>query len=175
MWNPEEHSEDENVQWCGLRAIEWGRWPLFLSQTIGPLLLLRLPISFVIIGFLTLNVLWALVRYRFVSPKFAYIGVLFTFPKILIWIGCAAFFFVHHDTSKALVSLFWLPIISIIGMIPTTQVGILQGRFMETLGLSDVWEQGRAKRRESAVDVAMQMFQQPEDESVWPPPPRRPQ
>ena len=175
MWNPEVHSEDENVQWCGLRAIEWGRWPLFLSQTIGPLLLLLLPINIVITGFFTMNMLWALVRYQFVSPRLASIGVFFTFPKFLIWIGCAAFFFVHHVTSKALVSLLWLPIISIIGVIPTTQVGILQGRFMEALGLSDVWEQRRVTRRESDVDVAMQMLQQPEEESVWPPPPRRPQ
>jgi hypothetical protein len=39
MWKPAQHSDDENLQWALLRAIEWRHWPLFLSQPLVPVLL----------------------------------------------------------------------------------------------------------------------------------------
>jgi len=39
MWLPEQHSDDENLRWALLRAIEWKNWPLFLSQPVVPVLL----------------------------------------------------------------------------------------------------------------------------------------
>src|SRR5690349_6509496 len=48
MWKPEQHSDDENLRWAWLRAIEWQRWPLFLSQPVVPMLLYFYPWSWVI-------------------------------------------------------------------------------------------------------------------------------
>ena len=43
MWNPSEHTKEENTKWSWLRAIEWGQWPLFMSQIFAPLLLIIIP------------------------------------------------------------------------------------------------------------------------------------
>jgi hypothetical protein len=48
MWRPERHSEDENLRWALLRAIEWKHWPLFLSQPVVPVLLYFYPWPWVI-------------------------------------------------------------------------------------------------------------------------------
>jgi hypothetical protein len=39
MWKPTQHSDDENLRWALLRAIEWKHFPLFLSQPVVPVLL----------------------------------------------------------------------------------------------------------------------------------------
>ena len=52
-WNPGQHSDDDNLRWSWLRAVEWGRWPVFLSQPIGPVLLIWLPwqqVALLVIG-----------------------------------------------------------------------------------------------------------------------------
>ena len=36
VWNPADHSDQDNLTWSFLRAVEWGRWPIFLSQPVAP-------------------------------------------------------------------------------------------------------------------------------------------
>lgn len=43
LWNPHENSDQENLRWCWLRAVEWGKWPLFVSQPLLPLMLFTCP------------------------------------------------------------------------------------------------------------------------------------
>ena len=43
MWNFDEHSDNDNMRWTWLRAVEWGMWPLFISQPIAPIALLFWP------------------------------------------------------------------------------------------------------------------------------------
>jgi len=59
LWNPLQNSDDENLKWCLLRAIEWNDWPLFLSQPVAPLIFVVLPWPVVVISVLALNYLWA--------------------------------------------------------------------------------------------------------------------
>jgi hypothetical protein len=140
MWNPDEHSEEENARWCWLRAIEWGRWPLFLSQSVAPLLLLRLPVGTVVAVFVALNLLWAGVRYRFVSVPMATAGALIALPKWLVCAGCALYlYYAAGDTDRALVALLWPLIVLLIGVFPTTRAGVLEARFQAALGLTDAW------------------------------------
>lgn len=149
MWDPVLHSEEENVCWCRLRAVEWGRWPIFLSQSVAPIVLAFLSVPVVILSFVGLNLLWALVRYRFVSRRLAELGVFIVLPKMLICAGMAVYLYLHHDILKAAFALVWPALIFIIGIFPTVQIGVLQGKFMEALGLGDVWQGRREARLEA--------------------------
>jgi hypothetical protein len=154
MWNASEHTDEENVRWCWLRATEWAVWPLFVAQPIVPVLLLFWSWPKVVLALSVSALLWKLVRYRFVSAKLAYFGVLATLPKWPIGIAVAVYLVAHAQYANAAVSACWplltlmlMPVLQLIPPIPT-QVGILQGRFMQALGLGGVWGQRRQAREE---------------------------
>ena len=77
MWNPNENSNDENMRWCHLRAIEWTSWPLFVAQPIAPVALLFFSwwnVALVVFG---ASVFWVfVVRDKIVIPSLAYWGCL---------------------------------------------------------------------------------------------------
>jgi hypothetical protein len=134
MWNPAEHSDDENLRWCWLRAVEWGAWPIFLSQPIAPLLFLFLPWWFVILVLTGLNTIWSLfIKHRLVVPALAYWGSWFVRLK---WIVCpVACYLLWHAGTKAvaLLALFW-PLAVALMPRGTTQIGVIQKMFMHCLG-----------------------------------------
>jgi hypothetical protein len=66
MWKPAQHSDDENLRWALLRAIEWKHWPLFLSQPVVPVLLYFCPWPWVI----GLVVIATFVWWFIVAPQF---------------------------------------------------------------------------------------------------------
>ncbi len=125
-WNSSEHSDQDNLTWSYLRAMEWGRWPIFLSQPIAPILILFFDWKHVVIGVVVANVLWALVRYQFVSVSLAYFGALVVKLKWLTIPSVALYLFLKGQRMSAAISLFWPIIIFIIGILPTTQVGRIQ-------------------------------------------------
>jgi hypothetical protein len=133
-WNPAEHSDDDNLQWCWLRAVEWGRWPIFLSQPLAPALLIWFPWQAVVVGVIIANLLWAFfIRYRFVSAGAADAGVLFVLLKWLSW-PVATFYLFHVGRKpECWVALAWPVLIFVIGAFPTTQVGRIQVWFMQAL------------------------------------------
>ncbi len=133
-WNSSEHSDQDNLTWSYLRAMEWGRWPIFLSQPIAPILILFFDWKHVVIGVVVANVLWALVRYQFVSVSLAYFGALVVKLKWLTIPSVALYLFLKGQRMSAAISLFWPIIIFIIGILPTTQVGRIQKMFMKRLG-----------------------------------------
>ena len=70
MWRPEQHSDDENLRWALLRAIEWKHWPLFLSQPIVPVLLYFYPWPWVIgLVFVATFVWWLMVSSQFTRKR----------------------------------------------------------------------------------------------------------
>src|SRR5205085_7446618 len=86
MWNAQEHSNDENLRWCWLRAMEWGTWPIFISQPIAPVAILFFSWWSVVLATLIATVLWILfIRHTLVIPALAYWGALFVRLK---WITC---------------------------------------------------------------------------------------
>ena len=135
MWKADEHSDQENLQWCWLRAVEWGRWPIFLSQAFAPLSLLFLSWQAVIIIVMALNIVWAMfIRYKYVSVGWAFFGVIISKLK---WINSPLmgyYFFSHDQSYLAAIALFWPLLIFIIGAVPTTQIGTIQNMFMAELG-----------------------------------------
>lgn len=133
-WNPSEHSDQDNLTWSYLRAVEWGRWPIFLSQPFAPVLIMFFDWKAVVVGVVIANVLWALIRYQFVSVSLAYFGALLVKLKWLTIPSVAFYLFFKGKPLSATISLLWPMIIFIIGIVPTTQVGRLQKVFMNRLG-----------------------------------------
>jgi hypothetical protein len=86
-WNPLEHSDEENLRWSWLRAVEWGIWPAFLSGPIVPLLLPFFEWWKVIGIVVVLTVLWSFIRYKYVNLTMASFGVYFVSLK---WVVCPA-------------------------------------------------------------------------------------
>jgi hypothetical protein len=135
MWNSAEHSNEENLRWCLLRASEWGRWPVFLSQTIAPFLLIWLSWQFVIAAVVVLNILWALfVRYKFVSISLASFGVMIVYTKWIVWPVSTVIIFIQKTYPEFWISLAWPALIFVIGAFPTIRVERIQTKFMQDLG-----------------------------------------
>jgi hypothetical protein len=135
LWNPIDHSDQENLRWSWLRAIEWGRWPIFLSQSIAPLILIWIAWYAVVIGLIAINILWAIfIKYRFVSVDIAFIGKIFVAFKWIIWPVSTIYLFITGRTPECWIAAFWPLLIVIIGAIPTTKVGVIQGHLMKELG-----------------------------------------
>src|SRR5262249_16254617 len=138
MWNALEHSDEENLRWSWLRAMEWASWPAFLSQVIAPVARIFTPWWGVLGGVLGLNVLWAIsVRYRFISLSASYLGV---FVTILKWVVCpaaAGYIVWKGHWAVGLLALLWPLVAIVISAIPPTQIGVLQKQFMAKLGYTN--------------------------------------
>lgn len=141
MWNPAEHTDEDNLRWAWLRAVEWGSWPVFVSQPIAPLALLLFPWWCVAVAVAALNAVWSVfVRYRVVMPALAFWGAIFVRLK---WVACpvAAYLLWHHGAGwTAMLALLW-PLAALLVPRAPTQVGVIQKMFMRCLGYE--WAQGR--------------------------------
>ena len=139
MWNPTEHTDQENLLWTYLRAIEWGSWPIFISQPIGPLLLLLLPWQSVVVLVGLCNILWAeFVSYRYVSVKAAFWGAIFVRLK---WLSCPTVAFCLYSwdhLTSALIAASWPLIAALMKLLKPVRVGKIQKIFMARLGYQHV-------------------------------------
>jgi hypothetical protein len=134
-WNPRAHSDEDNLRWCWLRAVEWGRWPIFLSQPVAPVLLLWLPWTAVVAGTVILNILWAIfVRYQLVNVRAAFLGAAIVPLKWLAWPAATVYLFVQGRRPECWVAAFWPLLIFVLGALPTTAIGRIQVSFMRALG-----------------------------------------
>lgn len=134
-WDPSQHSDGENFCWCWLRSVEWGRWPIFLSQPIAPVLLIWWPWQGVIVSAFIANLIWArFIRYRGVSTAMASGGVLFVAARWITWPASSAYLFYHHMLPEAWVAVGWPLLIFPIGAFPRPEVGRIQSMFIERLG-----------------------------------------
>jgi hypothetical protein len=139
-WFPNDHTDEENLQWSMLRAMEWGQWPIFLAQPVGPVLLLWLSWKVVVPSIVALNILWAVfIRYRFVSVRAAFIGPLFVLCKWATWPAATAYLFLRHAGPERWVAVFWpLLIYALMFLPPSIAVGRIQAMFMRALGYKGV-------------------------------------
>jgi hypothetical protein len=134
-WNPSEHSDEENLRWSWLRAVEWGIWPAFLSGPVVPLLLLFFEWWKIIGVVAILTILWSFIRYKYINLAMARFGVYFVFLK---WIACplaAIYLIVQHNYILAILAILWPMLAASLGIfVGGTQIGILQKMFMNKLG-----------------------------------------
>jgi hypothetical protein len=84
-WHPGEHSDDENLRWSLIRAIEWMEWPLFVTQPIVPILLYFCDWRPILGTVLVATLLWrATVARWFVSAWLADLGTMFVLSRFLV-------------------------------------------------------------------------------------------
>jgi len=103
-----EFTDQELRRWLWLRSIEWANWPAFLSQLVFPILVLFFWWPYVLAGVVISDLLWALVRYRFVSPKLSNIGCLAVFYLARpVAIGSSIYLFVAGGYVVAILALLW--------------------------------------------------------------------
>ena len=101
-------TDDELKQWLWLRAVEWNRWPAYVTQPIVPILLILFPWFYVLVALYVVGVLWCLVRYAFVSVGLAYAAPLFVMP--LKWpaaLGCGIYLLVDGRVVPGVIALAW--------------------------------------------------------------------
>lgn len=135
IWNPFEHTDQENLRWAWLRAIEWGVWPRFVAQPIVPVLLIFFPWQWVVGSVIVLTWVWVLIRYKFVSADLATLGATFVRLK---WLTCPAsciYLWIMGQKQTAVLALLW-PLVTLLLTIvgPSVMVGTLQNEFMRQVG-----------------------------------------
>jgi len=150
MWNSSGHSNDENVRWSWLRAVEWLSWPLFMSQPAVPVLLYYYPWPAVLGTVVVVAFLWrAIVVPFWVAPRLAAFGPMFVMLKFLAAPVMAVLLWQRGDTPVALVALLWpvagptfaqwfmiLPtaLLSLTPLGEASQIGPVQTRFLLAIG-----------------------------------------
>jgi len=129
------YTDEENLKWCWLRAVEWGQWPLFTAQVVAPTLFLFFSWWQVAITVVILNWLWLLICYKYVNVTLAGLGPFFIILKWPVSIGIAVYFLIQVNYLLAAVSGFW-PVITLFLMFlsPPIKTGIIQTALMNRLG-----------------------------------------
>ena len=136
-WNPTQHTDQQNLRWCWLRAVEWAAFPAFLSQPVAPILFIFFPWYFVMLGVVTLGLVWRFVRYSFVSVRIASAVVV---PVVwLKWpasIGSSIYLFLHHQPVAGVLALVWSFVAGWTGAAIgfPTQVGVIELAFAKKIG-----------------------------------------
>jgi hypothetical protein len=147
LWSPLEHTDQENLNWCMARAVEWDDWPMWISLPIAPILFTFVSWLPVTVAVLVCNVLWWPIKHRWINLTLAELVGLFC--RLLKWpisIACAAYLLFHAERGQAFVALLW-PLVILLAKIPVEsvmaafgwppQVGRLQKLFMRRLGYED--------------------------------------
>lgn len=121
-------TDEEKERWTLLRAIEWGKWPLFVAQPFAPLLLVILPWWVVIAALVAATWLWSAVRYRLVSVGLLRFGSYFVHLKWPVCIAAAIYFISAEDYVLAAMAGLW-PVVTLVLMLltPPTMIVVIQG------------------------------------------------
>jgi TPR repeat protein len=136
-WN-QGFSDQENLQWSMLRAIEWGIWPAFLSQSIAPVLLIFFEWWEVIGAVVILTTLWSFVRYRYVNVAMAKFGVYLVHLKWFTIPAAVIYLFIQQKYLSAVVAMLWIFFTPYLGVFSgKVAFGKIQEMFMEQLGYSE--------------------------------------
>jgi hypothetical protein len=150
MWIASEHSNDENMQWSWIRAVEWVGWPLFITQPIVPILLYFPHGPVLLIALVITTFLWrSLIVPFWVSPGLAFAGCYFVKLKFITTPPMAYLLWQRGDTLIAIAALFW-PLLgpmvvgwliafpsSLLFLTPigkASQIGLVQKRFLSAIG-----------------------------------------
>ena len=108
MWIPSEHSNDENVRWAWLRAVEWDGWPNFISQPLVPVLFYFYPWALVLIWLSLVALLWrVLVVPYWISPGLADAGPLLVRLRFVTAPAMAYLLWKEDHAPLAVAALIW--------------------------------------------------------------------
>lgn len=144
-YNPAAHSDQDNLRWCWLRAVEWGEWPLFIAQPIAPILL-AFGFNYLVVAgaILALTYIWMIVRYRFISPWLVDVGSDLVHLKWPISLVCAWLLWRRGATVPAVLAGTWPLVTLVLGIItPSTKIGVIQRGLMHSLGYTRLDDSGQ--------------------------------
>jgi len=120
------------------RSLEWANWPLYISLSVFPVLLIYIPWWQLLMGFFVFNWIWRLVRCRYQSIGLAMLGA-FSIPlRWPISIIMAIYFFITKSYFLSFLSIFW-PILAtyivlpIFLPIPPLTLLLIQEKFREKI------------------------------------------
>lgn len=140
MWKTAEHSDEENITWAYLRAIEWGNYPAFITQPIIPILLVFLDWKLVLGAFIGICLLWNFAwRYK----RFLNAGIL-SYPVYFVmlrWIAnpvSAYYLYTNGQSWLALMALLWSSVSSILANFPPPMIGKIQRSILEEMGYEKI-------------------------------------
>lgn len=127
-------SDEELRRWLWLRAIEGTNWPAFLSQPIAPLLFLFFWWPYVVGSIVAVDILWAFIRYDFVSPRLATVGCLtVAWLKWPAALGSGIYLLGQHSYLAGVLALLW-PLLAGLIHVPPGQVGRVELLFAKAIG-----------------------------------------
>jgi hypothetical protein len=156
MWNPSQRTDDENLRWCWLRAVEWDAYPFFISQPLIPLLFAIFFWWKILIGLFLAQFLWTIfIRIRIVNAGISAAGPVIVMTKWLICPIAAYYIYRTDHIGLAVLALTW-PITMLVIVKPLawmvlalavapfgveiSQIGVIQRRLMQQLGYTDPHE-----------------------------------
>jgi len=133
--NPLLYTDEENLKWCWLRAIEWGQWPLFVAQLIAPVLLLFFQWWQIAVTVVILTWVWTLIRYKYVNITLAGLGPFIIILKWPVSIVMGIYFLIKADYLLVAIAVLW-PLITLLLMwlTPFTKIGVIQTALMNKIG-----------------------------------------
>lgn len=149
MWKASHHTDDENLRWALLRAIEWDAWPFFVSQPIVPGLLYVFAWWKILVALAVIQFVWTVfVRTKFINLWLSDSAVLFTQLKWAVCPIAAYQLYSRNQIGVAALALLWplalhvvkyvlwmlMAIASVPLKIELSQIGVIQERFMNKLG-----------------------------------------
>lgn len=136
-WEPNLHNDVENLRWAWLRAVEWGAYPIFISQIIFPVLIFFWNWKIVLLCLIGLNWLWNLIKYNYQNLRIlTFYAALVPVLKYVFSVGFGIYFLVHKQYLLMGFCILY-PIIGagIIGAINyPTQIGTIQNNIMKKMG-----------------------------------------
>lgn len=109
IWDPAGHTDEENIQWSRLRAIEWRCWPVYVTAPFAPLLFIFYDWWKYLLILLVLNICWTIfvVKRHYVILKLANLTL---YLRLINWISCpvaAIYFIIQKNSLLAVLSIIW--------------------------------------------------------------------
>lgn len=110
LWQPLDHTDDENAKWCLARATEWAYWPLFLSPLLIPAMLLFISWQAALVLIVAINVVWPVWIFKFDGPINLRLAELGGYLQKVRWIVAplvAIYCVYHYQFIAAAICLIW--------------------------------------------------------------------
>lgn len=161
MWKESvcSYTNEEQVRWSWLRALEWASWPLFMSQVVAPFLILYCPSWLVILWVIAVNIAWALlISQTVVVLSLAYWGALAVRLKWIVSAISALVLFSRSRPVAGIVALLWPVIVMILVFPKPARVRSIQGTILRRLGFLPMEEWGAAGAIKTATRAQVQEY-----------------
>ncbi|HUW52095.1 MAG TPA: hypothetical protein VMV99_01560 [Rhodanobacter sp.] len=127
-------TDEAKAKWSLLRAIEWGIWPLFVSQPIIPVMLIYIDWVIVISSLFIISTIWQIICLNLVNLTLSEFGCRFVKLKWYVSISVAFYLIVlKHYELAALAGLWPLAVLILNIFFPSRLIGVLQAAIVNKM------------------------------------------